>query len=327
MSTITPSDITALIPAARRAIGDAVYRTPLEPSAWLSERAGADVRLKLECYQPTGSFKVRGATAAIAQLSSDERERGVVTASAGNHGLGVAYAASRLGVRATVVVPDNASEAKVAALRRFPIDLQRGGPSYDTAERKALDLARSEGFVFVSPYNDPWVVAGQGSIGVEMLEDFPELDVALVPVGGGGMISGVGCWLKALNPSIRVIGVQSAASPAMEQALKAGKLVEIPIKPTMADGLAANIQPGSITFDLARQVVDEVVLVGEDEITSAVYATLQELHLALEGSAVVPIAALLNGGLSGISGRRVAAVITGRNIAVQRLVEIAREHS
>jgi threonine dehydratase len=325
VSIIAPSDITARIPIARQAIRDAVYRTPLEPSAWLSEASGADVRLKLECFQPTGSFKVRGATAAIAHLTSAQRERGVVTASAGNHGLGVAYAASRLGVHATVVVPDNASEAKVAALRRFPIDLQRGGPSYDTAERKALELARAAGLVFVSPYNDPWVIAGQGTIGVEILDDWPETEVVLVPVGGGGMISGVGCWLKTLKPSIRVVGVQSAASPAMERALKAGRLVEIPIEPTMADGLAANIQPGSITFDLARHVVDEVVLVSEEEIAGAVNAALHELHLVLEGSAAVPIAALLHGNLSGISGRRVSAIITGRNIAAQRLVEIVRE--
>src|SRR5206468_8912561 len=136
-------------------------------------------------------------------------------------------AASRLGVQATVVVPDTASEAKVAALQRFPVDLLRGGPSYDTAERRALELASERSFMFVSPYNDPWVIAGQGTIGVEILEDVPDVDVVLVPVGGGGMISGIGSWLKRVNPRIRVVGVQSAASPAMERALNAGRLVEI----------------------------------------------------------------------------------------------------
>jgi threonine dehydratase len=280
------------------------------------------VFLKLECYQPTGSFKVRGAITAISQLSPAERARGVVTASAGNHGLGVAYAASRLGVHATVVVPDAASEAKVAALQRFPIDLLRGGPSYDTAERRALDLAAGRGSVFVSPYNNQWVIAGQGTIGVEILEDLPGVDVVLVPVGGGGMISGIGSWMKQVNPQIRVVGVQSAASPAMERALHAGRLVEIGIEPTLADGLAANIQAGSITFDLARQVVDEMVLVTEEEIAESVRLAFHELHLALEGSAVVTIAALLHGRIAGLAGKRVAAVITGRNIAAERLVDL-----
>jgi threonine dehydratase len=299
-----------------------MYRTPLEPSTWLSEISGADVSLKLECYQPTGSFKVRGAMAAISHLGEDARERGVVTASAGNHGLGVAYAASRLDVGATVVVPDNASEAKVASLRRFPIELLRGGPSYDTAEHMALDLAREQSYAFVSPYNDPWVVAGQGTIGVEILEDAPRAGAVLVPVGGGGLISGIGSWLKRVNGDIRVIGVQSSASPAMEQALHAGRLVEIGIEPTLADGLAANIQMGSITFDLAREVVDELVLVTEEEIASAIRACFHELHLALEGSAVVTIAALLAGRIEGIAGTQVVGVVTGRNIASERLLEL-----
>jgi threonine dehydratase len=322
MHPISPRTIAALIPVARQAIDGAVYRTPLERSNWLSELSGADVSLKLECYQPTGSFKVRGALAAISHLTEDARNRGVVTASAGNHGLGVAYAASRLGVQATVVVPDNASEAKVAALRRFPVALLRGGPSYDTAERMALQLAREEGYAFVSPYNDPWVVAGQGTIGVELLEDEPNLGVALVPVGGGGLISGIGSWLKRVNPDIRVIGVQSSASPAMQRALKAGRLVEIGIEPTLADGLAANIQAGSITFDLAREIVDDLVLVTEDEIAATVRTCFHELHLTLEGSAIVTIAALLAGRIDGIRGAQSAAIITGRNIASERLIEL-----
>jgi threonine dehydratase len=319
---VETSEITRRIPQARRAIAGGVYRTPLERSLWLSDITGGDTYLKLECYQPTGSFKVRGALAAISHLSPEERERGVVTASAGNHGLGVAHAASRLGVAATVVVPDNASPAKVAALGRFPIRLIRGGASYDDAERKALEMATSDGLVFVSPYNDPWVIAGQGTIGVELLEDLPDLEVVLIPVGGGGLISGIGSWLKSVNPNIEIIGVQSAASPAMERALAAGMLVEIPILPTIADGLAANIQRESITFDLASQLVDEIVLVSEEEIEAALVASLHDLHLLLEGSAVVGIAAILNGRVPALNGKRSALVITGRNIAAERLVEL-----
>jgi threonine dehydratase len=317
-----PSDVTARIPAARRAIEGAAYRTPLELSPWLSEIAGGDILLKLECYQAVGSFKVRGATAAIAHLSPGERERGVITASAGNHGLGVAFAAARLGVEATVVVPNNASPAKVAALKRYPIELVEAGPSYDSAEQTALSLATETGKVFVSPYNDPWVIPGQGTIGPELLEDAPELDAVLIPVGGGGLIAGIGSWLKAINPSIEIIGVQSAASPAMEQALAAGRLVEIPILPTLADGLANNIQAGSLTFDLARELVDRIVLVSEDEIAGAIGATLRELHLPLEGSAVVGIAAILNGRIPALEGKRTAVIITGRNLATERLLEL-----
>jgi len=317
----TLPEILARIPEARQAIEGAVYRTPLEPSPWLSEISGATVFLKEEYWQPTGSFKVRGATAAVAHLTAEQRERGVVTASAGNHGLGLAYAASRLGVQATIVTPDNASPAKISALQRFPVRLLTGGPSYDDAERRALQLADESGAVFVSPYNDPWVVAGQGTIGVELLEDVPDLTTVLVPVGGGGLISGIGTWLKAVRPSIRVVGVQSSASPAMEQALAAGRLVEIPILPTIADGLAANIQPGSITFPLAQKAVDEMVLVSEEEIAETIAATFQEIHVALEGSAVVGIAALRTGKLPDKEGK-IAVVVTGRNIAAERLCGI-----
>lgn len=319
---ITAADIAARIPVARRALQGAIYRTPLEPNAWLSQQTGAEVSLKLECYQPTGSFKVRGATAALATLDAAQTARGVVTASAGNHGLGVAFAAQRAGIAATVVVPDGASSAKVAALERFPVRLVRGGPSYDTAEREARRIAAATGAIFVSPYNDVAVVAGQGTIGVELLEDAPELEAVLVPVGGGGLISGIGSWLKTIRPDLRVIGVQAEASPAMHDALAAGRLVEIPVLPTLADGLAANIEPGSLTFALATQVVNEIVLVSEAEIASGIAIALRELHLALEGSAVVGMVALLNGHLPALAGRRVAIILTGRNIAAEKVGEI-----
>lgn len=325
-TSISLNDIIVRVETARRAIAGAVYRTPLEPSLWLSERSGAHVSVKLECYQPTGSFKVRGALAATEELDYQTRALGVVTASAGNHGLGVAYAASRAGIRATVVVPEGASPAKLSALRRFPVTVQTAGPSYDTAEREARSIERDTGAHFISPYNDPWVIAGQGTIGAELLEDLPDLDVAVVPVGGGGLISGIGAWLKAARPGIRLIGVQSVASPAMERAIAAGRLVEIPILPTLADGLAANIEPGSVTFDIARHLVDEMVLVSEDEIVDAVREAYDEMHLALEASAVVGIAALRARRIGNIAGNRVALVVTGRNIAAERLCSILGEH-
>jgi threonine dehydratase len=292
-----------------------VRRTPLHPldgGAWL----------KLELLQPTGSFKVRGAMAALSRLGPKERKRGVVTASAGNHGLGVAYAAARLGIAATILLPEDASEAKVAAIGRFPVRLEYGGPDYDAVEPRAHQLAHETGAVYVSPYNDPWVIAGQGSIGVELLEDAPDLDLVLVPVGGGGLISGIGAWLKSVRRQIRVIGIQSQAWPSMERALAAGRIVPVEGRETLADGLAGNIEAGSMTFELAQQVVDEMTLVSEAAIEEAIREAYRELRLPFEGSGAVGIAALLSGPLRDVRGRRVAVVVTGRNIAAEKLAGI-----
>jgi threonine dehydratase len=315
-------DVVSRILIARRRISGAVYRTPLEPVAWLSDQSGARVSLKLECYQPTGSFKVRGAMTALSVLDSRERERGIVAATAGNHGLGLAYAAERLGLRPTIVVPENASPAKVAALRRFPLDLLVRGADYDAAERAARQIAAEAGARYISAYNDPWVLVGQGTIGPELLEDEPELDAVIVPVGGGALIVGIGAWLKAIRPSVRVIGVQSEASPAMKLSLEAGHLVDGPVLPTLADGLSGNIEADSITFPLAQDVVDEVILVSEAEIAEAIRQTYDAMRAVVEGSAAVGIAALLEGRITGLTGKRVAVVVTGRNIAVETLREI-----
>lgn len=324
--TTTTHDIAATILYARPAVQNAVYRTPLELSLWLSDLSGATVFLKMECFQPTGSFKVRGAAAAMSMLNAEGRARGVVTASAGNHGLGVAHIARQLGVEATVVVPEAASPAKVAALERYPISLVRGGPNYDTAEREARRISHQTGAIFVSPYNDVHVIAGQGTVGVELLEDLPDVDLVLVPVGGGGLISGIGSWVKTLRPRARVIGVQAAASPAMHDALRAGRLVEIPVLPTLADGLAANIEQESLTFDLARQVVDGMVLVSEDEIGAAVADAFRELHIPMEGSSAVSVAALRAGRVPDIAGQKVAVVITGRNIAASTVATLLQKY-
>jgi threonine dehydratase len=299
-----------------------VYETPLERSAWLSEACGAEIFLKLECYQPTGSFKIRGASAAVRSLDPAQRQAGVITASAGNHGLGLAYAASRAGIQATVVVPEYASAAKLQALKHFPVEVRVGGPTYDHAERTALEAAASSRAHYISPYNHPQVIAGQGTIGLEMLESPEPPDMVLVPVGGGGLISGVGATLKHHRSDTRIVAVQAANSPAMAEALRAGELVPIPFLPTLADGLAANIEPASISFDIAREVIDEVVLISEAEMAQAIRLTFEEQHVALEASAAVGIAALLGGKVSGLVGRRVAVILTGRNIAPETLVSI-----
>jgi threonine dehydratase len=319
---LSMQDVVSRIPLARQRIAGAVYRTPLEPAAWLSDATGALVSLKLECYQPTGSFKVRGALTALSTLDRDEQGRRIIAATAGNHGLGLAYAAQRLGLRPTIVIPENASPAKVAALQRFPLELIVRGADYDAAERATRQIAAETGAKIVSAYNDPWVLIGQATIGAELLEDEPELDMVLIPTGGGAILAGIGAWLKTIRPSIAVIGVQSEASPAMKLSLEAGHLVDGPVLPTLADGLSGNIEPGSITFALAQQVVDAMILVSEAEIASAIRGTYDAARLLIEGSAAVGIAALLEGKVVSLAGKRVAVVVTGRNIAVEKVKQI-----
>jgi len=315
---LTPASVLA---AAQRLKGRAL-RTPLEPSEALSEATGARVYLKLEHLQRTGSFKIRGALNRLLTLGERERAVGIVAASAGNHALGVAQAASLLGVRATLIVPTSGSPAKIAALRRYPpelVELLIEGEDYDAAEALAIELSRTTNRRFVSPYNDPQTMTGQGTIALEILEDLPNVDVLLVPVGGGGLICGMGLWAKTINPKLRVIGVQSTASPQMHAAFEAGRLVTVPVLDSLADGLAGNIEPGSPMYEIARQYVDQIVLVEEREIAQAMAWYVEQSHLIIEGSGAVVLAALLNGRIAGSSGKTVAAVLTGRNVSTERL--------
>jgi len=315
---LTPAGILA---AAQRLRGR-VRHTPLELDEQLSEVSGARVLLKLENLQDTGSFKIRGALNRLLTLSNDEREQGIIAASAGNHALGVARAASLLGIRATLIVPESGSPAKIAALRRFPpevVELRVEGVDYDAAEALGIALARQTGRRFVSPYNDPQIMCGQATTAVEILEDLPHVEALLIPVGGGGLLSGMGLWAKTVNPAIQVIGVQSTASPQMHAAFAAGALVMVPVLDSLADGLAGNIEPGSPMYDLARRVSDEIVLVEETEIAQAMRWYLEQQHLVVEGSGAVVLAALLNRRVAGLAGKTVAAVLTGRNVAIERL--------
>ena len=315
---VTPGHVAD---AAERLRGR-VRRTPVERSPALEARTGAEVWLKCECFQETGSFKLRGALNRLLALEEAERARGVLAVSAGNHGMGVAEAAARLDVRATVVVPETASPAKLHALERYAahgLELVRTGRDYDAAEARGRALAGERGAVFVSGYNDPWVIAGGGSAGLEALEDVPEADVVVVPTGGAGLISGVGIWAKHARPGIRVVAAQPKASPALRAALEAGKLVEVPVGPTLADGLAGNIEAGSITWPLARRVVDDVALVSEAEIAEAMCWLLAEHHVLVEGAAATALAAVLAGRADAIAGRRVIILLTGRNVAYETM--------
>jgi threonine dehydratase len=303
----------AEVEAAAERIRPFVVRTPLERSVALSERCGTDVWLKFECFQATGSFKLRGALNALSLVGEHERRSGVVTASAGNHGLGVARAAALLQVPATVVVPETASLAKVEALRHSGAHLIQYGPTYDEAELEGRRLADERGLWFVSAYNDPAVVAGGGTIALEVLETLPGARSFLVPAGGGGLIGGIGVAAHGKDPGIVVQGAQSVASPALHAALQAGALVDVDVRPSVADGLAGNVEHDSITFDLLQRHVREIVLVEESQITDAMGWLLLHEHVLVEGSAAVGVAALL-GGVRPEAGP-VVVLLTGRNVA------------
>jgi threonine dehydratase len=300
------------IESARERIASTVRRTPLERSRWLSNERRA-VLVKLECFQLTGSFKLRGAMARMSVLTEEEKRRGVLTVSAGNHGLAVAHCAEALNLKATIVVPESASRAKVEAIGRYPVELIERGASYDDAEKGARKMEQETGATFVSPYNDRLVIAGQGTVALEILEDATDVDAIIVPIGGGGLVAGVAIAAKALKPGIKIYGVEPEASPSTLKSLEAGRIIEIEEEETIADGLAGNIEPGSITFPIIQELIDEILLVSEQEIRSAIARVAREDHIMIEGSAATSIAALTD---EKVKGQRVAAILTGRNISL-----------
>jgi threonine dehydratase len=303
---------------ARAVVARHLRQTPLRESLAVP---GTDVRLKLECWQPTGSFKVRGATHLLSSLDGAARRRGVVAASAGNHALGVAFAASRLGgdVPATLFVPRTAPRAKVEKLRRFPVDVRETGETYDDAVEAAMSFERRTGATYVHAYEDPRTAAGQGTVGLEILDACPGAATILVPVGGGGLIAGIATAVKALSPGVRIVAVQPSASPALAESLRLGRaLLTYPAGPTLADGLSGGI--GEIAFD-HRDLVDEVVTVSEEEIEDAMVALLAADQVVAEGSGAVGIAALRSGKVA--SGRGPAVVvITGGNVDASVLARL-----
>lgn len=297
---------------ARGRITGVARRTPVERSRRLTNELGREIWLKLECFQVTGSFKIRGAMARLSKLSKEEKARGILTVSAGNHGLAIAHCAEALSIDATIVVPESASRAKVASIRRYPVTLIERGASYDEAESAARRMEREMSATFVSCYNDEDVIAGQGTVALEIMEDVPRLDAILAPVGGGGLIAGIAVAAKAINPRIKIYGVEPQASPTMSESLRAGRIVEIKEEETIADGLAGNIEPGSMTFPIVQQLVDDIILVNEESIKDAIAQIAREDHLMIEGSAAACIAAL---GDAKLEGQHIAIVITGRNIS------------
>ncbi|MCI0545664.1 MAG: threonine ammonia-lyase [Candidatus Rokubacteria bacterium] len=308
------------VEAARARLAGVVRATPCVPSETLSAMTGSRVFLKLENLQLTGSFKERGAANLLLQLPDAARRAGVIAASAGNHGLGVACHAARLAIAATVVMPEWAPVAKVAQARRHGAQVVLAGESYDEAHARARELERERGLVFVHPFDDPRVIAGQGTIALEILEQVPDLDAVLVPVGGGGLIGGLAVAVKARRPATRVIGVQAAGLAAMRESLAAGQRVTVAPGLTIADGIAVR-RVGQHTLELARRHVDEIVTVDDEEIANAILILLEVEKTVAEGAGAVPLAALVNKRVA-LPGRTVVLVLSGGNIDVNLLSRI-----
>ena len=303
---------------AHERIRDGIYRSPCPPSIPLSELTGASVFCKLDLLQRTGSFKERGARNALLLLDPEQRARGVVAASAGNHALGLAYHGRLLGIPVTVVMPRFAPLVKVSTCRRLGARVILEGETFEDARRLAVDVALREGLNRVHGFDDPRVIAGQGTMAVEILEDLPDVEAIVVPTGGAGLLAGVAIAAKAVNPDIRIVAVEPAAAPSLSASLAAGRPTQVPIRPTLADGLAVG-RVGELSFALAAPHVDRVVTVSEDELSLAVVRLLELEKTVAEGAAAAALAALVGGHCPELAGRRTVLLLCGGNIDLTML--------
>ncbi|MHB9287556.1 threonine ammonia-lyase [Halobacteriales archaeon Cl-PHB] len=307
--------------AARDRVAETSRHTPLEYSHTFSALTGADVHLKQENFQRTGAFKIRGATNRIATLSETERQAGVVTASAGNHAQGVALAASRIGVDATVVMPENAPISKVQATKHYGASVELHGEDYDAAAERAHEIEREDGNYYLHAFDDWEVMAGQGTIGLEILADLPGVETVVVSIGGGGLISGIATAIKGKQPDVRVVGVQAEGAASAAKSLQKGTVVERDAVDTIADGIATRAI-GEKTFQVIDERVDEVVTVSDDEIAVAVTKLLERSKTMVEGAGAVPLAALLEGAFDYDEGETVVPVLSGGNIDLNTLTTV-----
>ena len=312
-AAVTPADVER----AARHLREHLQPTPLQHSQAFSDRAGCRVYLKLESFQPVRSFKLRGALNKLMRLTPERRAAGVITASAGNHGMGVAYAAGEFGVPATVYVPETANPYKVESVKRLGARVVAAGRSYSEAYADAVAEQQKTGATFVHAYDDPDVVAGQGTIGLELLEDLEELDTVVVPIGGGGLIGGIALYLKSRRPAIRVIGVEPTGADAMRRSLEAGRIVTLERVSTIADGLAASA-PGQLTLDLAQRYVDEVMAVEDDEMVESIRLLFEWEHLLAEPAGAAALAALLKRPWE--RNERVVVIVSGANVTNEVLL-------
>ncbi|MSQ61021.1 MAG: threonine ammonia-lyase [Dehalococcoidia bacterium] len=304
-----------------RAAAGPVYRvahiTPVLHSHNLSARFGADIALKAECLQRTGSFKARGAAAKLTALTPSERAAGVIAASAGNHAQGVAVAAAALGVASTIVMPETAPLAKIEATRGYGAEVLLHGAGFGQAAEYARALAKKRGLTFIPAFDDEAIIAGQGTVGLELAEQCPDARLVLVPVGGGGLAAGMAIALKALRPDVSIIGVQAAAAPGAQRSFRAGHPVEVAAGPTVADGVAVP-RPGDLTVPLLRRYLDDIVTVEEEAIVHAIVLLLERTKLVVEGAGALGVAALLSGAVEA-RGRSTTIVLSGGNIDINFL--------
>lgn len=314
-----------LLPAnvvlAANRIAPHIRETPLDHSPFFSELTGANVFLKLENLQFTGSFKLRGAFNKLLSLTPEQRAAGCVAASSGNHGAAVAFAMSKLGTKGVIFIPEGTSTTKVEAIKRAGGELRFFGTDGLDTEMHAREYAAENGMCYLSPYNDEDIVAGQGTCGVEIAKQLPQADAIFVAVGGGGLISGVGSFLKSVNPTMAVLACQPAASAVMTESVKAGEILELPSQPTLSDGTAGGIEADAITFDLCRAVTDDYIVVSEDQIAEAMRQFIDAHHMLLEGAAGVALAGLRLRADS-YQGKNVVVIICGGNISREMLKEV-----
>jgi threonine dehydratase len=333
---VTGAPTLADVRAARSRLGGSVRRTPLVGSDWLSALAPPDgeVLLKLESLQVTSSFKSRGALnvllALLERLPTGASPPVLVTASAGNHGRALAWAAARSGVKVVVFTPANAPATKLDAIRRHGADLRAEASGYEDAERLAKAFAAQTGGTFVSAYSHPDLLAAIGTIALETLEDRPDVDRIVVPVGGGGLIAGIAAAAKAIAPAVEIVGVEVEASHPFSASIAAGRIVEVEVGPTLADGLAGNMDPENLAFPVVRALVDRIEIVGEDRLREAIRGLVRHEHVVAEGAGAAGVAAVLDGALSrGRPGRpgapgATAVIVSGANIDTEKLVEVLR---
>lgn len=304
--------------AAYARVAPHIHHTPLLSSRTLSELTGFEVRLKAEIFQRTGSYKIRGPLNKFTQLTDEERRRGVVCSSAGNHAQGVALAAKIHGIKAVVVMAENATPSKIAATRGYGAEVVLHGTIWDEANEKAKELVRDRGLTYIHPFDDLQLIAGQGTLGLEVIRDWPDVDVIVVPIGGGGLISGVSMAVKNIKPSVKVIGVESSGAPGMHDSVKAGSVVTLDRVDCIIDGLRVK-RVGETTFEVVRRFVDEIVTLPDEQIFEGMLWVMARAKLVVEGAAAAPVAALLHGLVHAPKGSKVVCVLSGGNVNLDQL--------
>ncbi len=306
---------------ADRRIRRYVRETSAEHTYFFSDLGNCNVHLKLENTQLTGSFKLRGAFNKLLSLSPEEKKKGIITASTGNHGAAVTYALKKLGIDGQIYIPEIISSAKLDVLRMYGANLVFHGNDTGVTEMYARKKAEESGRIYVSPYNDPQIIGGQGTVAMELMRQVEKIDAVFVPVGGGGLMSGVAGYIKSVNENIRIIGCQPERSPVMYESVKAGKIIDMESGPTLADGTAGGIDKDSITFDICKQCVDEFVLVSEEEIENAIRLVLQRFYILIEGAAALSVAAFIKI-KEKFKGKNVTLIISGKKISYEYLKNI-----